>query len=90
MSDDPPLTISVPEAGQKYLDLSRNGSYNAAGRLGERYRRSELGACYAFPSAPWSGCSTRQDCKPANNKRRPRLGGVRISTGLAVFSGENV
>jgi len=27
-----PLTISVPEAGQKYLGLSRTGSYDAASR----------------------------------------------------------
>jgi hypothetical protein len=27
-----PLTISVPEAGQKYFGLSRNGSYAAAAR----------------------------------------------------------
>jgi hypothetical protein len=28
----PPLTISVPEAGARYFDLSRNGSYDAAAR----------------------------------------------------------
>jgi hypothetical protein len=27
-----PLTISVPEAGERYFGLSRNGSYNAAAR----------------------------------------------------------
>jgi len=27
-----PLTISVPEAGRRYFDLSRNGSYAAAAR----------------------------------------------------------
>jgi hypothetical protein len=32
MSDDVPLTISVPEAGRKYFGLSRNGSYEAAER----------------------------------------------------------
>jgi len=26
------LTMSVPEAGEKYFGLSRNGSYNAASR----------------------------------------------------------
>jgi hypothetical protein len=30
--DDTPLTISVPEAGRKYFDLSRHGSYAAAER----------------------------------------------------------
>ncbi len=30
--DDTPLTISVPEAGRKYFDLSRNGAYAAAER----------------------------------------------------------
>ena len=30
--DDMPLTISVPEAGRKYFDLSRDGSYRAAER----------------------------------------------------------
>jgi len=29
---DMPLTISVPEAGRKYFDLSRNASYAAAAR----------------------------------------------------------
>jgi hypothetical protein len=29
---DTPLTITVPEAGRKYLGLSRNGSYAAADR----------------------------------------------------------
>jgi len=32
MSDNPPLTLSVPEAGKQYFDLSRNGSYEAAKR----------------------------------------------------------
>jgi hypothetical protein len=31
MSDEQALTISVPEAGKKYLGLSRNSSYAAAG-----------------------------------------------------------
>jgi hypothetical protein len=30
--DDQPLTISVPEAGRRYFDLSRNAAYAAAGR----------------------------------------------------------
>ena len=30
--DEAPLTISVPEAGKKYLNLSRDGSYAAAAR----------------------------------------------------------
>jgi len=29
---EPPLTISVPEAGRKYYGLSKNGSYDAADR----------------------------------------------------------
>jgi hypothetical protein len=29
---DPPLTLSVPEAGRRYFGLSRNGSYLAADR----------------------------------------------------------
>jgi Helix-turn-helix domain len=32
MSDESPLTLSVPEAGAKYFGLSRNGSYDAAER----------------------------------------------------------
>jgi hypothetical protein len=32
MSEDLPLTLSVPEAGRKYFGLSRNGSYDAAAR----------------------------------------------------------
>jgi hypothetical protein len=32
MSKDVPLTISVPEAGERYFGLSRNGSYDAAAR----------------------------------------------------------
>lgn len=28
----PPLTISVPEAGEKYLGISRNAAYRAAER----------------------------------------------------------
>ena len=27
---NPPLTLSVPQAGQRYFGLSRQGSYNAA------------------------------------------------------------
>jgi hypothetical protein len=30
--ENAPLTLSVPEAGQKYFGLSRNGSYAAADR----------------------------------------------------------
>jgi hypothetical protein len=34
MSDDEgrPLTISVPDAGRRYFDMSRGASYQAAGR----------------------------------------------------------
>jgi hypothetical protein len=32
MSDKSPLTITVPEAGKKYFDLSRDASYAAAQR----------------------------------------------------------
>ena len=32
MDDDKPLTMSVPEAGREFFDLSRNGSYAAAER----------------------------------------------------------
>jgi hypothetical protein len=32
MSEKTPLTLSVPEAGKRYFDLSRNGSYDAAAR----------------------------------------------------------
>jgi hypothetical protein len=32
MSEEAPLTISVPEAGKKYFGLSRNGAYDAAAR----------------------------------------------------------
>jgi hypothetical protein len=30
--DNKPLTMTVPEAGKKYFDLSRDSSYRAAGR----------------------------------------------------------
>lgn len=32
MTDELPKTLSVPEAGKRYYNLSRNGSYNAAAR----------------------------------------------------------
>jgi hypothetical protein len=32
MGDEKPWTMSVPEAGRKYLGLSVNGSYDAAKR----------------------------------------------------------
>jgi hypothetical protein len=32
MSEKTPLTLSVPEAGKRYFDLSRNASYDAAAR----------------------------------------------------------
>ena len=32
MNNEVPLTMSVPEAGERYFDLSRNGSYNAAAK----------------------------------------------------------
>jgi hypothetical protein len=32
MSEEVPLTISVPQAGKRYFGLSRNGSYSAAQR----------------------------------------------------------
>jgi hypothetical protein len=31
-SAEPPLTLSVPEAGRRYFGLSKNGSYDAASR----------------------------------------------------------
>jgi hypothetical protein len=31
-TNDPPWTMSVPEAGRKYFDLGRNASYAAARR----------------------------------------------------------
>ena len=30
--EEMPLTMSVPEAGKKHFGLSKNGSYDAAGR----------------------------------------------------------
>ncbi|HVI66427.1 MAG TPA: helix-turn-helix domain-containing protein [Bradyrhizobium sp.] len=32
MSEETPLTISVPEAGKRYFGLCRNASYEAAAR----------------------------------------------------------
>ena len=32
MNDEAPLTITVPEAGKRYFDLSRDASYAAAQR----------------------------------------------------------
>ena len=32
MSEEAPLTISVPQPGKRYFGLSRNGSYSAAQR----------------------------------------------------------
>jgi excisionase family DNA binding protein len=32
VTDETPLTLSVPEAGRKYFDLSRDGAYRAAER----------------------------------------------------------
>jgi hypothetical protein len=32
MSEETPLTISVPEAGKRYFGLCRNSSYDAAAR----------------------------------------------------------
>ena len=32
MSEEIPLTLTVPEAGKKYFGLSRNGAYDAAAR----------------------------------------------------------
>jgi hypothetical protein len=32
MNDGAPLTLSVPEAGQRYFGLSRNAAYTAAAR----------------------------------------------------------
>jgi hypothetical protein len=32
MPNKSPMTLSVPEAGEKYFGLSRNGSYDAAAR----------------------------------------------------------
>jgi hypothetical protein len=32
MKDDTPITISVPEAGQRYFGLCRNAAYEAAAR----------------------------------------------------------
>jgi hypothetical protein len=32
MTETTPLTLSVPEAGRKYFNLSREGSYDAARR----------------------------------------------------------
>jgi hypothetical protein len=32
MKDETPITISVPEAGQRYFGLSRNAAYEAAAR----------------------------------------------------------
>jgi hypothetical protein len=32
MTDETPQTLTVPEAGKRYFNLSRNGSYAAAAR----------------------------------------------------------
>ena len=51
-----PKTLSVPEAGRRYFNLSRNSSYEAAAR--GNYRRSVLAVSCEFPWSLWSGCST--------------------------------
>jgi hypothetical protein len=44
---EPPLTMSVPEAGKKYFGLSKNGSYDAADR-GE-IPRVKIGKLWRVP-----------------------------------------
>jgi hypothetical protein len=77
---DAPLTITVPEAGRKYLGLSRNGSYAAADR-GEipviqigRLKRVPIRAMEALldrASEPQSDSRFHQPIRPAPGERKP-------------------
>ena len=64
VDDEAPLTISVPEAGKKYFNLSRDGSYAAAGR-GE-IPTIRVGGCYAFPCGRSNVCSTSLPLTPSD------------------------
>jgi hypothetical protein len=63
MNNEVPLTMSVPEAGERYFDLSRNGSYNAAAKG----IRSGLAACCTSPCGRSNECWTA----PASRRRDP-------------------
>jgi hypothetical protein len=61
MPTDNELTISVPEAGERFFGLSRNGSYAAASRgdiptikIGRllRCRCALLSGCWTAPASP--------------------------------------
>ena len=64
VDDEAPLTISVPEAGKKYFNLSRDGSYAAAER--GKYRQLGWGGCYAFPCGRSNVCSTSLPLTPSD------------------------
>jgi hypothetical protein len=58
MPTDNELTISVPEAGERFFGLSRNGSYAAASR-GD-IPTIKIGRLLRVPCARWKGCLTAQ------------------------------
>jgi len=59
MLNELPRTLSVPEAGSRYLGLSRNASYAAASR-GE-LPVIRIGRLLRVPVRAWSRCSIAHD-----------------------------
>ena len=72
VDDEAPLTISVPEAGKKYFNLSRDGSYAAAER-GE-IPTIRVGRLLRVPER---ALERMLDIAPTDAQRRPANGKVR-------------
>jgi hypothetical protein len=68
MPEMPPLTLTVPEAGKRYFDLSRNASYAAAAR-GE-IPTVKIGRLLRVPVR---ACERMLDQVGGESKPRPRL-----------------
>ncbi len=67
MSEQKPLTISVPEAGRRYFDLSRNAAYAAAER-GE-IPTVRIGKLLRVPVRAWRRCWTGEQKTRGMNAR---------------------
>jgi len=69
MSKNPPITLTVPEAGKKSFGLSRNGSY--ARQLAATSQRSESVGCCACQCARSKKCSTVQASRQRERRTSP-------------------
>ena len=88
MSQDAPLTMTIPEAGQKYLGLSRGGAYNPAHR-GE-IQTIKVGRLLRVPVRAMEALLDRQAVRSWPNDPAPFVTGFHLITDMTPAPGQKM